>query len=298
MSNTIFTDEPVASPQLGPWRYWPLRFVLFSLVLTGVYLGCRLLPVLAKPYLSCLPSDVRSILFAMLGIAILIALYRQLVRWTEKRAAAELSATGVIPSLLGGAAIGCVLFCAVIAVLVAYGAASFKGIGGYDAVIKAAAASLIAAVGEEIAFRGGVYRLLEEGFGSLLAIAFTGALFALLHAPNPGATAASTLAIMLESGILLAAAYVLTRSLWFPIGLHFGWNFTEGGIFGASVSGGKSHGLLASSFAGPDWLVGGKFGPEASVPAVIICLITSVLLLVLAMRRREWKPLRFRFAMG
>jgi len=200
--------------------------------------------------------------------------------------------------LLGGAAIGCVLFCAVIAVLVAYGAASFKGIGGYDAVIKAAAASLIAAVGEEIAFRGGVYRLLEEGFGSLLAIAFTGALFALLHAPNPGATAASTLAIMLESGILLAAAYVLTRSLWFPIGLHFGWNFTEGGIFGASVSGGKSHGLLASSFAGPDWLVGGKFGPEASVPAVIICLITSVLLLVLAMRRREWKPLRFRFAMG
>jgi membrane protease YdiL (CAAX protease family) len=182
MSNTIFTDEPVASPQLGPWRYWPLRLVLFSLVLTGVYLGCRLLPVLAKPYLSCLPFDVRSILFAVLGIAILIALYRQLVRWTEKCAAAELSATGVFPSLLGGAAIGCVLFCALIAVLVAYGAASFKGIGGYDAVIKAAAASLIAAMGEEIAFRGGVYRVLEEGFGSLLAIAFTGAPFALLHA--------------------------------------------------------------------------------------------------------------------
>jgi hypothetical protein len=120
----------------------------------------------------------------------------------------------------------------------------------------------------------------------------------LLHAGNHGATTASTLAIALEAGILLAAAYVLTRSLWLPIGLHFGWNFTEGGIFGAAVSGGKSHGLIATSFSGPDWLTGGAFGPEASVPAVVLCVITAMILLVLAIRRGEWKPMRFRFATG
>ena len=59
--------------------------------------------------------------------------------------------------------------------------------------------------------------------------------FGLIHAANKGATLESTLAIALEAGILLAASYILTRSLWLPIGLHFGWNFTEGGIFGAAA---------------------------------------------------------------
>lgn len=130
---------------------------------------------------------------------------------------------------------------------------------------------------------------------ALIAIILSGALFGLLHALNPGATLASTAAIAVEAGVLLAAAYLVTRSLWLAIGLHIGWNFTEGGIFGAAVSGGKSHGLITTAFAGPDWLTGGKFGPEASLTAVILCVVVAAVLLAVAIRRGEWKPLRFRF---
>jgi hypothetical protein len=57
------------------------------------------------------------------------------------------------------------------------------------------------------------------------------------HAFNPGATVISSIAIALEAGVLLAAAYVVTGRLWFPTGLHAAWNFTEGSLFGMSVSG-------------------------------------------------------------
>src|SRR5581483_7760086 len=108
----------------------------------------------------------------------------------------------------------------------------------------------------------------------------------------------SSAAIALEAGILLAAAYLLTRSLWLPIGLHFGWNFTEGGIFGAAVSGNGAKGLINTSLSGPQLLSGGAFGPEASVAAVGVCLVAAVVMLVLAARRGEWRPLRLRIAAG
>jgi membrane protease YdiL (CAAX protease family) len=188
------------------------------------------------------------------------------------------------------------MFCGVIAIDVALGGAHIEGFRGWEGVVPALSMAMLAGVAEEIIFRGAIYRLLEDGFGTLIAIVLSGALFGLLHALNPGATLASTAAIAVEAGILLAAAYLVTRSLWLAIGLHIGWNFTEGGIFGAAVSGGKSHGLVTTVFAGPDWLTGGKFGPEASLTAVILCVIVAAVLLIGAIRRGEWKPLRFKLA--
>ena len=283
-----------AQPALGIWRYWPLRFLLYFVVLIAAYAGCQLLPIFAAPHLRFIPADILSIGFVALGIAILIAVYRILVRWTEKRAADELGASGSIPLFAGGTIIGIALFCAVCTVLWFYGAVSFRGINTSTSVISAACGALLAGVGEEIAFRGGVYRLLEEGFGTLVAIILSGAMFGVIHAGNRGATTASSIAIALEAGVLLAAAYTATRSLWLPIGLHFGWNFTEGGIFGAAVSGGKSSGLIATTFSGPDKLTGGIFGPEASVPAVAVCLTAALALLVLTVRRGQWQPVRLR----
>ena len=64
---------------------------------------------------------------------------------------------------------------------------------------------------------------------------------------------------MIEAGVFLGAAYMLTRRLWLPIGIHAGWNFTQGGLFGVPVSGLTSHGLLDASLSGPVWLSGGEF---------------------------------------
>jgi len=288
------TNAPLSA--LGIWRFWPLRFVLFFVVLTGAYVGCGLLARVVSKKLPLVPHDVSMPAFMLLGIAIMITLYRLLVRWTEKRGTAELSASRAFPHLLGGAVLGFAMFSGVIAIDAALGGARIQGFGGFDKLVPELSMALLAGFAEEIIVRGSVYRLLEEGFGTLIAIILSGALFGLLHALNPGATLASTAAIAVEAGILLAAAYLVTRSLWLAIGLHIGWNFTEGGIFGAAVSGGKSHGLITTVFAGPDWLTGGKFGPEASLTAVILCVVVAAVLLGVAIRRGEWKPLRFRFA--
>jgi uncharacterized protein len=190
--------------------------------------------------------------------------------------------------------LGIVLFSAVYAVLWAMGAATFKGFGTTDGLMLSLEMALMAGVCEELIFRGAVYRLFEEGFGTAVALILSGVMFGLLHAANPGATLASTSAIALEAGVLLAAAYALTRSLWLPIGLHFGWNFTEGGIFGAAVSGHATKGLINAPISGSVLLTGGKFGPEASLPAVTVCVIAAIVILVLAAQRGHWRPIRFR----
>ncbi|HEY7979195.1 MAG TPA: type II CAAX endopeptidase family protein [Rhizomicrobium sp.] len=297
MAEQHFTDETDAPlSALGIWRFWPLRFVLFFVVLTGAYVGCGLLAGVVPKKLPIIPVDLSRPAFVLLGIAIMITIYRLLVRWTEKRGTAELAATRAFPHLLGGMLLGFAMFSGVIAIDVALGGARIEGFAGFDGLVTAFSMALLAGVAEEIIFRGAIYRLLEDGFGTLIAIVLSGALFGLLHALNPGATLASTAAIAVEAGVLLAAAYLVTRSLWLAIGLHIGWNFTEGGIFGAAVSGGKSHGLITTVFAGPDWLTGGKFGPEASLTAVILCVVVALVLLGVAIRRGEWKPLRFKLA--
>jgi membrane protease YdiL (CAAX protease family) len=231
---------------------------------------------------------------AVIGSILMIVAYRLLIRWTEKRAASEIGAANALSLAANGIVVGFVLFTAVYAILWLAGAVSFKGINPVSDMLPVLALSIVSAVGEEIIFRGVVYRILENDFGTLVALVISGAIFGLIHGFNPGATIFSTLAIALEAGILLGAAYTLTGSLWFPIGLHFGWNFTEGGIFGAAISGGHFKGLIGAQIAGPELLTGGKFGPEASIPALAVCLIAAMLMLFVCASRNLGTPLSFR----
>ncbi len=133
--------------------------------------------------------------------------------------------------------------------------------------------------------RGVVFRILEQWLGSWIALSISAALFGLLHLLNPGVSLLNAGAVMLEAGVLLAAAYMLTRRLWLCIGIHFAWNFTQGGVFSAAVSGGATTGLLQAKLVGPVWLTGGAFGAEASVIAVLVCLTAGSVLLLAAHRR-------------
>jgi hypothetical protein len=128
-------------------------------------------------------------------------------------------------------------------------------------------------------------------FGSLTALVVSAAFFGLTHLGNAHATMTGAAAIALEAGILLGVCYMAVRNLWLPIGLHFGWNFTEGGIFGSAVSGNDFTGIFTTTTSGPDLLTGGAFGPEASIVAVAICGAAALIIFVIALRRGEWKPL-------
>ena len=133
-----------------------------------------------------------------------------------------------------------------------------------------------------------------EGFGGVLILSAVA--FGFVHAGNRGATWVSTLAIVLESGALMGLAYVATRTLWLPIGLHFGWNFTEGGIFGAAVSGGQYTGLVVAPLSGPPFITGGAFGPEASIAAVAVSLGASAAWAWFAISTGAWRRWRRAFA--
>jgi hypothetical protein len=116
-------------------------------------------------------------------------------------------------------------------------------------------------------------------------------LFGLAHLANPAATVTSSVAIALEAGILLGATYAATQRLWLPIGLHVGWNFTEGSVFAMTISGHTiATGLLKGSLSGAPLLTGGAFGPEASLVAVLVCLAAALFFLWRVVKLHRVEP--------
>lgn len=278
--------------RLGRWGL--LRLIIFFIVLMAVYLGLRVASSMLVPRQPGPAHDLLALACAALLSLAMLAIYSLLVRGLEARPATELRLPSAAPNLIGGVVLGAGMFVAVYAVLGLMGVVRVEGLAAQPGVPAAVAMALSAAVGEELLMRGGMFRIVEDMAGTLAAVLVSAGVFGLLHSANKGATVVSSVAIALEAGVLLGIAYALTRSLWLPIGLHFGWNFTEGGVFGAAVSGGKSHGLVSASVTGPDLLTGGAFGPEASVVAVAVSLAVSATIGVLVVRRGQWKPLAFR----
>ena len=271
-----------------------LRLLILFVVLMAVDVACQAAPgLLHLPWL--LPNTGAFAMARGLGLALtMVIAYRLLVRWTERRKADELGPRGAISLTLLGIILGAAMFALVFAILSFKGIAQLGSFLGTDGLWIAVGGAVADAVGEEIVIRGVVFRLLEESFGTLIGVLISGALFGLLHSFNHGASVLSDLAIALEAGFFLAAAYAATRSLWLPIGLHFGWNFTEGGVFGQAVSGGAHQGLFASTFKGDALLTGGAFGPETSIVAVGVSLVATAILLGIAIARGNWVGVRFK----
>lgn len=290
------TGDVAAPSSAGRWfdsaRRLPLiRLPAFFVALLAAYIAAQFGRAWVIRHAPAGSKDWVSLAAALLVAAALLGLYVGLVRSLERRAIHELAPRP--GQAVAGMVLGLALFSSVFGLLHVVGVASWLGVAARFDAIPPLSAAILAAVGEELAFRGGLFRILEERFGAATALTISAALFGLLHALNPGATVLSTVAIALEAGVLLAAAYALTRNLWFPIGLHLGWNFTEGGIFGVSVSGGSAmKGFFSVSLAGPTALTGGKFGPEASVIAVAVSLTLAVVLLVLTVRKGRWRPMQ------
>lgn len=125
---------------------------------------------------------------------------------------------------------------------------------------------LFTAVGfyEELLSRGYQLQNLEDGLNTFWAVLLSSALFGAAHYINPNASWVSTIGITI-AGFILAYPYLRTRQLWLSIGLHFGWNFSLGPIFGFPVSGITSFTLLEVVVSGPEQITGGAFGPEAGL---------------------------------
>lgn len=262
-----------------------LQFPLVRLIVLGPILF--LMMGVSNGFMARFAATPLTSIAIVLGMSALgLLVYATFVRMIERRPAQELSLPGFGREILLGALLGATLYTATVLVLMLAGVYRISGLNPAVTMLPALAMSISAGVFEELFYRGVLFRNLEDLFGSWIALLISSLVFGLGHLMNPEGTLLGALAICLEAGVLLAAAFMVTRRLWICIGLHFAWNFTQSGIFSGVVSGAFDQpGLVQSTLEGSDWLTGGKFGLESSIVAVVICTLAGVLLLLSAISR-------------
>jgi membrane protease YdiL (CAAX protease family) len=270
------------------WRR-VLNFPITQIIVAILFIAIPFAVVSTPFNLFVTDKPLRRVGAALLT-AIVLGAYWAYVRIVERRAVTELSSTHAVRELGGGLVLGALLFSVSIGILAALGVYQITGNNGWLIMLGSVPGFILTGVLEETLIRGIVFRILEKSLGSWLALGISAVIFGGLHLLNPGATLLNAAAISIEGGVLLAAAFMLTRRLWLCIGIHIAWNFTQGGIFSVAVSGGQSKGLLQSKMVGPDWLTGGAFGAEASVVALAVCAAAGIALVVLAIRKGNVIP--------
>ena len=132
---------------------------------------------------------------------------------------------------------------------------------------------------EELLSRGYHLQTLASGSNIIFGLIASSTIFGILHITNPNATWISIIGIFF-AGLFLGFGYIRTRQLWLPIGLHIGWNFSEGVIFGFPVSGWSGFQITNNTFTGPPLWTGGSFGPEAGLIVLPALLIGTILIYI------------------
>lgn len=291
--NTPATQTPEDIPR---WKRWlvlsPLaRIVIFVAIFGALVFFLRLIFIGIGWAGKDAPVPERYIGMLVMQLVPALTAYLILVHAIERRRPVELAWRKVLPEGALGFAGGLLLISAVVGALWLLGSYQVTGTNPDPTWVRQLLiGGLGAAVAEEIMTRGVLFRISEEGLGTWAALVLSALLFGFGHMGNQGATVWSSVAIAIEAGLLLGMLFHVTRSLPLCIGLHMGWNFSQGTIWGIPVSGGKDTGWLVSVRTGPDWLSGGTFGAEASVVAVALCSAVTLALLAVALRRRSIVP--------
>lgn len=228
-------------------------------------------------------------------VAIVDAYVKRPVRDGRPLADVGLGPRGAVSGTVGGFVLGAVMISSGIGVLAAFGWYRVESVAfAPGALAWAVVFFLSVSVLEEVIARGMVLRWLEPRTGSWLALGLSSLAFGVLHAANPNATLLATLAIALEAGVLLGAAYLATRGLWWPIGIHWSWNLFQGPVYGAPVSGLEIEGILRGELVGPEVWTGGAFGPEAGLVMIAIGTAGGLAFLDRAVRRGNMRSARRR----
>jgi membrane protease YdiL (CAAX protease family) len=231
-------------------------------------------------------STLNALALVLLMVVLALAVYWAFVRFVENRAVSELSTAGEGAEFTMGLLLGFGLYSATILVLFLLGYYRFGGLNPWTALLPFVPLAISSAFLEELIYRGVLFRVTEEYLGSWIALIATSAFFGARHLGNPDATLIGAIFVAIEAGMLLAAAYILTRRLWLSIGIHMSWNFAQAAVFSGTVSGIEMpQGLMQSVIAGPELMTGGKFGVEASIVACLLCTAAGAMLVLMAVRR-------------
>ncbi len=276
--------------RLPPWLDLVIRFPLTRIILgTAAVFGALLI---TRALIEGLYErfdlgpvrffSIQAVAAAVLGVSLAYVWY---VRFVERRPVDELSRQGALAETGAGLLVGFSLLAGTIGALALLGYYQIDAVNPWNTVISAFTMALFAAWWEELVFRGVVFRILEESLGTWLALAVSAAIFGLVHIGTPNWSLLGLIAIALEAGVLLCAAFVLTRRLWAAIGIHLGWNFGNA-FFGVSTGG--TRGLFEASVSGPELLSGGADVGRSPIAVALVAAV-AVLVLVRAHRREHFQ---------
>ncbi len=146
-------------------------------------------------------------------------------------------------------------------------------------LIFSAVIFIIAALAEEALFRGYPLQTLSRAGLFWLGTLITSVAFASIHLDNPNLESSLPLLNLVLAGVWFALAFFKTRSLWFPLGLHWAWNWALGSLFGLPVSGITRiapHPLLQGTDLGPMWLTGGEYGVEGGLAGTVALIVSTI----------------------
>ena len=281
MPNDVAPDT--RSTALKIWQF-PLVPMVVSIVLVIIAAAISEIAIeyALAPALGESSADAAGV---VLLVALCLLVYKLVIRklGRKKHDDLPLDMRAARDTLLGFAG-GAVLISICVALAALFGVYRITGTDNFgDWVQIVFVFGIYAGFFEELLLRGIVLRWLEELVGTWAALALSALIFGFLHAGNDNATFFSSLAISIEAGILLGAAYILTRSLWLAIGLHAGWNVVQA-LWDVPVSGYDVNGIVRAELEGPSLLAGGGFGLEATIFALVVATSAGIWLLVKAIR--------------
>jgi uncharacterized protein len=241
--------------------------------------------------MTALDKEIKNLIVGIVASLLAIGSYVFLFKWYEKRPITELSTKNISKHLLWGISIGFILQALTILVMYVKGGYTVVSVNPFLYIIPSLTMAFTSAIFEEILMRGIIFRLIEEKLGSYIALIISAIIFGALHLANPNSSIVAALGLAIQAGLSLAAAFIYTKNLWFPIAIHFAWNFTQSGIFGAVTSGNTmKKTLITAKIEGAEWFTGGSFGPEGSIQATLFCLVVTVVLIFLSQKDGKIVP--------
>jgi membrane protease YdiL (CAAX protease family) len=208
------------------------RTALFLLIAS---LGVMFFPAMLRGFGPLVGSTMGVFAAAVLANATVVRLFEEGRLTAAGLAWTPISAIEIFLGFVLGAA-GVTLI--TVAALV-FGMASFASIPGeslrFGGLLYVSVVLIFGAFGEELLFRGHLFRYLMAQYGDFAMILPFAVLFGLVHMSNANA---SVLGILntIAWGVLLGYSYLRSRTLWLPFGLHYGWNLAQF-LFGINISG-------------------------------------------------------------
>ncbi len=257
-------------------------FLLGSLLRLGFVVGNRLMPA------GRVGSYLQNVVFRLLILIPALGAGYICARWLEGlpwRSVGLWLHSRWWRDLLVGSIIGILSLAAAAGLATAGGGLSFT-VSGRAALVQvgqtllfSAFLFIIAALAEEALFRGYPLQTMTRANLAWLAVLLTSVPFAATHLQNPNVAAGFTFINTALAGVWLAVAYLRTRSLWFPLGVHWAWNWALGSLFGLPVSGITDlapNPLLRGTDLGPAWLTGGTYGIEGGLACTVTLIVSTI----------------------